>query len=117
MNKRNLWLMLSLGCMLACQKENVASSDPCQATEISFSQHLYPLLQQKCLSCHSNLIHDGGVSLENYQAVVASAQVGELYDAVVEVNGLPPKMPKGGKLNACEVGIIEKWIKQGMKNN
>jgi hypothetical protein len=81
---------------------------------VKFSTHVFPIIQQNCLGCHT-----AGTTtlLNNYAQVQAQVTNGLLYCAVSQTGACNP-MPQGGaKLDACKVRAIKIWIDAGALNN
>jgi hypothetical protein len=55
----------------SCTKDD-SNEVTCGATTPSFSTEVYPVLQQKCISCHGDVMPRGNVSLNNYTKVSAN---------------------------------------------
>jgi len=92
---------------------------PCTDTisNISYSQHVVPVLQQYCYNCHTGNFPSGGITMGTYNADKAIAQTGRLYGSVNHSPGYKP-MPEGmSKLNNCQILAIRKWIDAGLLNN
>ena len=107
-------------CLFSCTNQHPVEPNICianQSKEISFKKDIVTILQKNCWSCHNATNHSGGLVLENYQQVFDDAQSGEFYDAVISLNGNPPRMPKGGALSECETATIKKWIDNKIPNN
>lgn len=89
----------------------------CDTTNATFSLKVYPLIQTKCNSCHSNASSLGGVSLEGYANVITYEQNGKLMGTINHSSGFIP-MPQGGaKLSDCDIAILNTWINAGAPNN
>lgn len=86
---------------------------------ISYSKDVQPLLNSNCgaqAGCHSNGSASGGVKLESWQGTNEVATSGLLMKAIRHESGVS-SMPKGSKLDACYIAIIEKWVRNGSLNN
>lgn len=88
------------------------------ADAIDFEHDVAPILQQHCLSCHSDNIRKGDVSLttiadilENEYLVPQDANASHLMDLI---SGSEPEMPKEGEpLEPTEIETIRRWIESG----
>jgi hypothetical protein len=92
---------------------------PCKdtITNISYTQHVVPLLRQYCYNCHSGNFPSGGITMGTYMTDKAIGQNGKLYGSISFAPGYKP-MPEGmSKLNTCQILAIRKWIDAGMLNN
>ena len=103
-------------------KENLLYGNPnapCTDTisNISYTQHVVPVLRQYCYNCHSGNFPSGGIIMGAYAADKAIAQNGKLYGSINHSSGYKP-MPEGmSKLNSCQILAIRKWIDAGTLNN
>lgn len=90
----------------------------CDTTAVTYSTTVASILQSNgCVSCHSGGAPSGGISLQTYASVKASAQSGRLYGAINHAAGFSP-MPKGGnKMSACHIMKVKAWIDKGALNN
>ena len=94
----------------------------CDTTEnISFSQQVWPIVQNSCLGCHSATNPSGGVNLSSYTQVkyYSETLIGEtpiIVGSLRHMQGFVP-MPPSGMLSICKLRTFELWIEQGMINN
>ncbi len=92
---------------------------PCTDTisNISYTQHVVPVLRQYCYNCHTGNFPSGGITMGTYNTDKAIALTGKLYGSVNHSPGYIP-MPEGmSKLNSCQIMAIRKWIDAGLLNN
>ncbi len=93
-------------------------SNTCDTSNVTFSGSIIPLLQNNCLSCHSNnyaASQGGNVRLQDYTDVTANKA--KVWTSINRVPGVTP-MPKGGaKLKECFIHQVELWINQGAPYN
>ncbi|MDO8929940.1 MAG: hypothetical protein Q7W54_13250 [Bacteroidota bacterium] len=116
-----LIIVFTTGCYYESEEKlyPVVSTD-CDLTEVTFSGTIKPILQATCFTCHSNsnyLNSGGGIKLENYADIKIMAGNGKLMGAVKHENGFIPMPQGGGKLTACEISQLQKWIDNGTLNN
>lgn len=71
MRKTVLFIALFAIVAVGCTKEE-STEITCGATTPSFSSEVNPVLQQKCISCHGDVMPRGNVSLSNYSKVAAN---------------------------------------------
>jgi hypothetical protein len=86
-------------------------------TEVSFSQDVWPILEEYALAAHGG---KGGVFLESYSDILSNVEPGNpegslLYKALIG-DGMKA-MPPGNPLPDELVQTIYDWIKQGAKVN
>ena len=92
---------------------------PCKDSvyNISYSQHVVPVLSQYCYNCHTGSFPSGGITMGTYTTDKALAQNGKLYGSISHSAGFIP-MPEGlSKLNSCQILAIRKWMDAGLLNN
>lgn len=95
------------------------TSSPCDTTNVTYANSVVPIIQNYCLSCHSNSTASmgGNIKLEDYADVKLRADDHRLLGSVDHQNGYSP-MPKGSKkLDECKVSIIRLWVNAGAPNN
>ena len=92
----------------------------CDTIQVTYSASVAPILQQYCLSCHSNAkagSFGGNIKLETWANVKLRVENGSLLGAISHQGGYSP-MPKGAsKLNDCPIAVIQKWITAGSPDN
>ena len=93
-------------------------SSGCDTTAVTFSGTILPMLQNHCMTCHSNNAapsFGGNIKLENYADV--SSQSATVLSAIRQDGSVPP-MPLGGaKLNDCLIGQFAIWVNDGTPQN
>lgn len=105
----------------------IAMVTACQSEEVSFNEHIKPLLNKKCVSCHGGVKKAGGLSLLYRDAalvkneksgkaaiVPGSAKNSEIYKRVVS-DDPEYMMPRSLEhtLEPKEVELLKKWIDNG----
>lgn len=87
----------------------------------SFSNDIRPILDQYCISCHSNNNPSGSVSLETYNkvkinVVALNSESSLLYGVISHTFGYA--MPPGGsKIPQNNIETIKNWIDEGALDN
>lgn len=99
---------------LTCDDAN----GPCDSVSVSFAGDVTPILQNKCVGCHTTATSTNGfVSLSGFTNVESVALTGQLVGAITHDPSYAA-MPDGGpKLNACEIAKIKNWVSEGTLNN
>jgi hypothetical protein len=94
----------------------------------SFSQHVKPILDRRCATCHSRRIK-GGYSVADYEKVMTSGDnapviipgdaAGSILAQMLRGIETPAggQMPPGRPLRDQQIELIERWINQGAQNN
>ncbi len=112
-----LTLLLVMG-MIGCTSDNYDDyyADNCDTTNVTYSESVQPIMQNRCVSCHNANFPSGGVRLDNYEQVKKHADEGDLLGSIKHLPGYEP-MPQGSKLDDCTILKIEIWIDNGALNN
>lgn len=89
----------------------------CDTTDTRYSTAVRKILDASCMgsACHST----GQLSYDfsSHAGVAQAAASGKLIGAIKQ-DGSASNMPKGGgKLNDCNIQIIESWVRKGAQNN
>ncbi len=129
MNLSNFLLSLTIGIIitsqLSCAYENeedlynigVEPIDSCGITVVSYSSDIVPILDVSCNNaCHNENTRFGNVILDSYDNVNTFVLNGKLLGTIKHEDGFSP-MPQGGKLENCEINLVEKWVEEGALNN
>ncbi len=89
----------------------------CDSSNFKYSTAIQPLLQTKCIGCHSTASPGGGIDLSSYTLVKNSVTSGRFWGSINQDPGFSP-MPKGmSKMSVCELTQFKKWIDAGALNN
>lgn len=95
-------------------------SSSCDTTNVTFSSSVKPILQQYCLTCHSNssaASFGGNIKLEDHADVKTRADNGQLYGTIAHLPGYSPMPKSGSKIDDCNISIIKTWIDIGSPDN
>jgi mono/diheme cytochrome c family protein len=87
---------------------------------ISFSAQVFPIFQANCIGCHNSSTANGGVNLNSYSQIKASAALRNGTPLIQGVIRRMPgfiAMPQTFALDECSIRKIELWIAQGLQNN
>ena len=89
----------------------------CDTTNVTFSQSIFPIVQNFCLGCHNAPSPGGGVYLRNYADIKTVVDNGKLWGSINHDPGFFA-MPLGGnKLSNCDLATFKIWINNGAPNN
>lgn len=114
-------LLLMAASLSACYYDNeedlYPSPPPCDTVDVSYSNDVWPIINDNCTFCHSGGAPSGNVSLENYEDIVIAADNGSLLGTIKHEEGWSPMPNGGGKLSDCNIAIIEKWVNDGTPDN
>lgn len=90
--------------------------EDCDTMNVSFSNHILPMVQQNCEGCHTYPGASAGIILSDYNSISSIALNGQLY-GVTHGGSSYPLMPPSGSLMECELDQIRIWIADGAPNN
>ena len=86
----------------------------------NFEQHIYPIVEQHCLSCHGGYTREQGLDLRTHASAMTGSEervvifAGNPQDSLLWQKILNDEMPKGKfKLSKSEKQTIQEWIKAG----
>src|SRR5262245_45839346 len=91
-------------------------------TKVSFPQDVAPVLERKCVQCHSQASSMGNLDLSTRVAALKGGQHGPAIvpgDAAASrlyrhlTGNQQPQMPLGGRLTDPEIAAIKNWIDGG----
>jgi len=86
-----------------------------EETPMSFATDIKPLLQSRCIACHTAWAGDYNQLISSARIIPNNAGASTVYTRVYN-NSMPPS-GSGNPLNNTEKDKIYKWIMQGAKNN
>lgn len=100
------------------------AADSKPGEKITFDDHIYPILENKCVNCHNPDESKGGLDLSSYGAVLTGGSGGKIVEpenpsgsrlyslmAHTEEPFMPPEKPKAPD---AELEVIAKWINGGI---
>ena len=109
-------VMLFNGCYYDVE-EDLYPGAVCDTTNITYSLSVKPIINENCISCHSQAVQQGTVILETYADVLVYVNSGQLIGAITHAPGFAA-MPQGAaKLDDCSILKIETWIGAGSPDN
>lgn len=102
--------------------------DPATIETVSFAQHVKPIVDKRCLSCHGARAK-GGYQMRTYDEVMNTGDNAPVIIPGDAANSILAQMlrgietPAGGQMPPSrplpqqQIELIEKWINQGAQNN
>ena len=97
-------------------RNNACEDLVCDSVDISFADHVLPLIEQRCKGCHLGTGSVGGFPLTNYNQISEIANYA-LFQVMNHDSGFVP-MPKNlPKLDSCKLQVVRVWIEEGALNN
>lgn len=137
MNKKACYLLILLAMLIygiqACNSTSDDSEEPDIPETVSYNFDIRPILSDKCFTCHGpdGNKREAGLRLDNEESAFralkdnpgAHALVAgkpDLSEVFIRISSkdtavLMPPPSSNLKLTVREIGLIEKWIKQGAK--
>jgi uncharacterized membrane protein len=117
----NILLLILLGSFSGCyydkEEELYPGSQTCDTSAVTFGSSVQPIIQNRCVSCHSGTFPSAGIDLSTYQNINIYAQNGSLVGVIDHQSGFSP-MPQGTpKMLQCEIDKIKTWVNSGSPNN
>ena len=92
-------VLFVMGCM------GFGSADPNETSEITYQEHVQPLLEAKCLDCHGDPPIGGSITISDEAAAIAHAP--RIHARSVIMGDMPP----GAPLSYQEKLILDTWIR------
>jgi uncharacterized membrane protein len=112
-----VFLALFSSCKYDNEEDLYPGSQVCDTSAVTFSSSVQPILQNRCVSCHSGAFPSAGIDLSTYQNINIYAQNGSLVGVIDHQSGFSP-MPQGTpKMPQCEIDKIKTWVNSGSPNN
>ena len=93
-------------------------SSSCDTTNVTFSGSVTAMLQNYCVTCHSNssaASFGGGYKLQDYADV--SAMSDRIRGAINHESGYSAMPKNGGLLDACTIRQFNIWLAAGKPDN
>lgn len=104
------------GCYYDVEEELYPTIE-CSTENLSFQEHILPIINNNCYSCHDAANNFGGITLEGYDQLKIYVNNNQLLGVIKHESGFSPMPKNASKLLDCEVEKIETWITNGALNN
>lgn len=128
MHRACFTLGLTRALVLACIASFATSRATAQdAEKVTYVDHVLPIFKARCGSCHNANDKKGGLTLDNYQAVMLGGSSGTVVEGgapdasylwqLVNHESEPKMPPNADKLPDAELAVIKKWIEGGVLEN
>lgn len=127
--KKYLLIFISALLLAACDDtltNEEVNNRPIPDSNVSYAQHIAPIFEIKCVSCHNSSAREGGVDLSSWSAAVSDPRIifpgsdstSVLVWTIERRSGFPPMPPvQFPPLTAEQIRGIKTWINEGAKNN
>jgi len=116
--KKSIFILGAFGLLISfsgCYYDNkteMYGTAVCDTANPTYTATIQPMINQNCIGCHGSSSPSGGVALTSYDQVKAVATKGSL-EGTMNQSGVYALMPPGGKLSACKLNQVAKWIRNG----
>ena len=92
---------------------NLICDNGCDTALVTFSQVVFPILDNQCIGCHNDARADGNVNLANYSEIKKYVDDGSLYGSITHTGGYIAMPPSLIKMSDCNIDKIRIWIENG----
>ena len=112
-----LGIILLTGCYYDNKEDLFLIDTDCPRENVTYSQTIEPILNNRCYTCHAAGIELGNINLEDFATLKFYVNNTKLIKSIKHESGASA-MPQGGaKIPDCEIQKIEKWISDGALDN
>ena len=102
-------------CLFFVMSSCISKVDLCSVNEISYTKHIKPLINEKCISCHNNNFAYGNLNFQDYN-VLNNPKVNKQIIKVIKLElGDPNLMPPNLPLDQCQIKLLENWLNKKNK--
>lgn len=114
-----IMIMLLLGACAYNNEEDLypGGSGACDTSRVTFSEDVFPVIDNNCLPCHGGSSPPMGIDLTDYSGIRQAADDGSLLGAIKHQSGYSPMPKDAPQLPECQIATVEAWIKDGMPDN
>jgi len=98
-------------------KNNSCIESGCDTTNVKYSTHIKPMIQNACQGCHSGASPSGGIDLATYAGVKTIADNGKFFGSISYLASYSAMPKNGNKLTDCQINMVKIWINQGAPEN
>ena len=104
------------GCYYDIEEELYPTLD-CNTTSLAYTEHILPIIENNCYSCHDMANNFGNVTLEGHSNLLQYVNNNQLLGVIRHDSGFSPMPKNAPQLLECEIQKIEQWIADGAPNN
>lgn len=127
-----LIILIIVAISINCKKDSTSISNPIdytQITDIVYSEHVQPLLDQYCTNCHGSQNPAAGLQVDTWDNLIRGSRDGEAlipFDPTNSVmNEILTKLPGGSHPSekgqaapdSIKIDFLARWIREGAKND
>jgi ribosomal protein S16 len=92
-------------------------AEVCDTSFVGFNATIKPIMEVFCNGCHGGSNPQGGINYNNFDGIKSTVNDGRFLGSIQRAVGYVPMPKNGNKLTDCKINQIEKWIREGAKNN
>lgn len=92
--------------------EDISEEATVEDTLITYNQHIQPVVNQKCIQCHSPGNQAEHQPFETYEQV--SSRIEDILFRIQLPDGDPNQMPLEGDLSSAQIQLFILWDEQGL---
>ena len=117
--KRILYIAVLVTTLCSCESHTYDELLEPEVTHgpVNYTEHVKPIIDANCVSCHSA----GGASsfrpLTNYEEVKEAVLTTNLLDRIQRQNGEEGQMPQTGRMPQNKIDVILQWNTDGLPEN
>lgn len=97
--------------------QNNSCLSACDTSNVTYSATIAPLVQSRCIGCHSGGTPQGGLNFTSWQVLNTVAMDGRLAGAVQHQSPFASMPPTGPMLPQCQIDQFLIWINDGAPQN
>ncbi len=122
--KRTNWKLAGLVAVLLGTTLAGEAADAKKKEKVTFDDHVFPIMRNRCMKCHNASDLKGGLDLSNFSAALRGGASGEILNSgdpegskffTVTTQAEEPTMPpNSGPIPSDEIEVLRKWIAGGM---
>jgi hypothetical protein len=107
----------TIGSWLQQGAQNNSCESGCDTSAVTYGGTIFPIIQARCLNCHSGTDPDGGLNFGSWADLNSVALDGRLAGAIQHQATFSAMPPSGPMLNQCRIDKFLTWIQDGAPNN
>lgn len=96
---------------------NNSCESGCDTSNVTYAGAIRPIIEQRCLNCHSGASPDGDLDFSTWQDLNSAAGDGRLESAITHTGSAASMPPSGPMLSQCRIDQFMLWIQDGAPNN
>ncbi len=89
----------------------------CDTSFVGYNSTIKPIMEVFCNGCHTGSSPQGSIDYNSFAGIKATINDGRFLGSIKREVGYVFMPKNGNKLTTCKISLIEKWIREGAKNN